>query len=72
LTEDAHEKLVLEMTPSGSRRLSDLIVVELSSWDERQAEAEPAAVEQRTQIDAPRQGEEGTRIYDGETEQRSP
>jgi hypothetical protein len=72
LTETAHEKLVLEITPSGSQRLSDLIVVELASWDEKQPEAEPVPVEQRTQIDTPRQAEDGTRIYDRETEQRHP
>jgi hypothetical protein len=64
LTETAREKLVLEITPSGSQKLSDLVVVELLSWDESHAEAELPPSEERTQIETPRQTGDGTRIYE--------
>jgi len=69
LTELECEKFVVEITPSGFRKLSELVVVELASWDDRPPETEPSLQEQKTQIDLPQQREDGTQIYDEDTEQ---
>ena len=69
MTELECEKFVVEITPSGFRKLSELVVVELASWDDRPPETEPSLQEQKTQIDLPQQREDGTQIYDEDTEQ---
>ena len=69
MTELESEKLVVEITPNGFRKLSELVVVELASWDERPSETEPSLEEQKTRIDIPQRGEDGTQIYDEDDEQ---